>query len=105
VALFLNGGLFSLTATLLEAVPAIYRTVVTRFKRNFSRTAALGANCRIHLALPTLALVSVTAKTAALFAGGAAYRTTDRFVLESFFGIEFLLAGGKHEIGTTISTF
>lgn len=95
----------ALAAALLEAFPAINRTVVSRLKRHFGCTAALGTNCRIHLALPALALDSVTTKTAALFASGAAYGATDGFVLESFFGIEFLLTGGKHEIGTAISTF
>jgi len=95
----------ALAAALLEAFPAINRTVVSRLKRHFGCTAALGTNCRIHLALPALALVSVTTRTAALFASGTAYGATDGFVLESFFGIEFLLTGGKHEIGTAVSTF
>ena len=54
-------------ASLLEAVPAINRTVATRGKRDLSVAAAFGANGRIHLTLAALAISA--AKVAALFTG------------------------------------
>jgi hypothetical protein len=65
-------------------------------------TAALGANCRVHLTLATL--VSST-KVAALFTGRTASRATAGLVLEAFFSVEFLFTGGEFEIDAAISTF
>jgi heme/copper-type cytochrome/quinol oxidase subunit 3 len=89
---------------LLEAIAAINRTVATRGERNFSGATALGANSRVHLALAALSLTSA-AKVAALLARGTASRATAWLVLEAFFGIKFLFAGGEIEVYAAISTF
>jgi len=77
-----------------EALAAIDGTITLGDERNGSGFATLGADGLVLLTGSggTGGLTGV----AALFAAGG-------LVLEAFFSVEFLLAGGEHELGATVA--
>ena len=77
-----------------EALAAIDGTITLGNKGNSGGFAALCANGLILLAGG--GGTSVLAGATALLAAGG-------FVLETFFSVEFLLAGGEHELGATVA--
>jgi hypothetical protein len=87
-----------------EAIPAVYRFIAARLKRDFSLFTALSTGSRIHLARASIA--KVTAATAAAKAlgpsGGTASRTTLGLIGEAFSGKKFLLFSSKGERFSTI---
>jgi hypothetical protein len=84
-----------LVAMFREALAAIDGTVALGNEGDGRGFAAFGANGLVLLAGRGGA--GVLAIGAALFAAGG-------FVLEAFFGVEFLFAGGEHEFGATVAT-
>jgi len=78
-----------------EALAAIDGTVVLGSKGNLGCCATVGAYRLVHF---TRGPGSGTAGLALLTASFA----TGGLVLETFFGVEFLLACGKHELSTTV---
>ena len=82
-----------LCSSLGEAVTAVHRAVVLRFKRNFRFFATTCTDDLVHLAL------------LATFAAAAALVTTitaaSRFVLEALLSVEFLFTSGEDEFLAT----
>ena len=75
------------------ALAAVHRTVVFGLKGHLGGCAALSADCIVH-----------HAGTATLgFLSDAALTATRRLILETFFGIEFLLTGGEHKFLTAVT--
>lgn len=80
---------------LSKALAAINRAVFSWLERNLCLFAAVCASCSEHLAVRLGCILTVvTASLASL-----------RLVLESLFGIKFLLTCGKDEILTAILAF
>lgn len=78
-----------------KALAAVYGSVVVGLERNLCLFAAVCANCSEHLAVRLGCILTVvTASLASL-----------RLILESLFGIKFLLTCGKDEILTAILAF
>ena len=78
--------------TSVEAIAAVYRTIVGGLEGNHGFLATFSAGCGEHFALRTLGL-DAHALFASLTAGGA----TTRFVGEALLSVEFLLGSGKYE--------
>ena len=71
------------------ALAAIDRTIFSGLEGNLGRLAAVCAHSIVHHArCPAVPLGLV---------GGAAFTAASRFILKSFFRIEFLLANGEHK--------
>lgn len=79
--------------SLIEAVTAVYRTVIFRLERNFRLFAAVCTNHLIHLTL----LATLTAAAAFVTAVTAA----GRLVLKALLCIEFLFTSGEDELFAT----
>ena len=93
-------GLLSETSvpSLIEAIPAIDRTVILWLERHFGLFAAVSADNLVHLAL----LTALTTGAAALFtAVAAAYR----LILEPFLRIERLLTSTENEFLAAILAY
>jgi hypothetical protein len=71
-----------------EAFAAIYRSVVAGLERNLSFLAAVSANGGEHFSLFLVYVLSLV----------TAYLASLGLVLEALFCVEFLFAGGEHEI-------
>jgi hypothetical protein len=82
----------------LETIPTINRFFTTGLERNHRLHAAAETYSRIHLAFTTSAGITL------LFFGVSAARTTSRFVLKSFGGVELLLACGEGKGLTAVLT-
>ena len=75
------------------AFAAVYRTIVLGLEGHLGRRAALCADCIVH-----------HARTATLsFLRDAALTATGRLILETLFGIKFLLTGGEHKFLTAVT--
>jgi hypothetical protein len=74
------------------AIAAVDRPSVSWLERHLGVLAASSANRREHLPLTTFLYAQP------LLLGSAASRTALGVIGETFFGIEFLLGGGKREI-------
>lgn len=79
----------------LEAITAIYRTLVLRLERYLSLLAALSADYIEHLALLVSAFTAATAFVAAI---AAAYR----LVFKALFRVKFLFSGAEGKVLTTV---
>jgi len=87
-------------AMILVASTAVYGPVVSGLKGNLCGCSAVGANGIIHLpGLPSAAVAHSS------LAGVSAGFATGRFILETFFRVEFLLAGGENELVPTLFTY
>lgn len=82
-------------AVLLEAIPAIDRTIAARLERHLSRLATTGASHLIHGALAAAASARLPARPAALGAASG-------FIAETFLGKKLLLALCENELLATI---
>ena len=78
--------------TCVEAVAAVYRTIVRGFEGYHGLFAAFCAGCGEHFALRTLGL-----DAHALFASLTAGRATTGLVGEAFLSIKFLLGSSEYE--------
>ena len=83
----------------LEAIAAIYWTVVLRLEWNLSLLTALSTSYSEHLALLTLA--TLTGTTALI----AAIAATNWLVLKALLCVELLLTCAKDELLTAILTY
>jgi hypothetical protein len=83
-----------LVAVFCEALAAIDGTITFGNEGYGSGFAAFGANGLVLLA--GRGGTGVLAVYTALLAAGG-------FVLEAFFGVEFLFTGGEHELGATVA--
>ena len=70
-----------------EAFAAVNRSVVTWLEGNFSFASAVSACCCEHFSLFTVSILSLV----------AAFLASLRFILETFFSIEFLLTCCEYE--------
>jgi hypothetical protein len=85
------------------AVPAVYRFIAARLKRNFSLLAAASAGGRIHLARASVAKAAVITKTLGP-SGRTARRTALGLIGEAFGSKKLLLFTGKGERFSAIGT-
>jgi hypothetical protein len=86
-----------------EAIPAIYRFIAARLKRDFGLFTALSASSRIHLARASIAEVTAAAAAKTLGpSGGTARRTTLGLIGEAFGGKKLLLFSSEGERFSTI---
>ena len=75
------------------ALAAVHWTIVLGLEGHLGRRAALCADCIVH-----------HAGTATLsFLRDAALTATGRLILETLFGVEFLLTGGEHKLFTAVT--
>jgi hypothetical protein len=88
-----------------KAIPAVYRLIVVRLKRDFRLFAALGAGSGIHLARASIAIASTAfiPETLCSFCR-TARRATPGFIGEAFGSEELLLFNSKGESFSAIGT-
>lgn len=99
IFLLLHSRLISAVPSSLEAVAAVYRTIILRLKWNLGLLATLSAYYGEHLALfPVSTLTIATLLIAAITAA-------NRLVLKAFFCIKFLLACAEDEFLTAVLTY
>ena len=80
-----------------ETIAAIHGTISAGLERNLSLTSAAVADDSEHLAGSTaVAVLSLAGVTAGLAPAG--------FVLETLFGVEFLLTGGEYKFLTAVTS-
>jgi hypothetical protein len=91
-----RGGKDHSRLSLVETLAAIDRTIIPGLERNLAGSAAVCADCIVHLTLTTaVAGVLLACVTACLAALG--------FVLETAFRIKFLFTGSENEFLTAVS--
>ena len=83
----------------LEAVAAIYRTVILRLKWNLGLLATLSAYYGEHLALFLLSTFTIATSLI------AAITAANRLVLKALFCVKFLLACAEDEFLTAVLTY
>jgi hypothetical protein len=87
----------------LEAIAAVHRLVAARLERHLGNAAALAARGLVHFTALTAAHAGSAARAVAhLLTRLTAIGTTVRFVLETFAGVELLLAGRERELASTV---
>jgi hypothetical protein len=88
----------------LEAIAAVHRLIAARLERHLGNAAALAARGLVHFTALTAAAAHTgsAACIAHLLARLTAIGTTVRFVLETFAGVELLLAGRERELASTV---
>jgi hypothetical protein len=96
--------LYPVLSGLGVAVPAVYRFIAARLKRDFGLFAALGAGGGIHLAGTSIAEAAAIIPIALGSPGRATSRTTLGFIGEAFGSEELLLFSCKGEGFAAIGT-
>ncbi|HLI96296.1 MAG TPA: hypothetical protein VKT72_09425 [Candidatus Baltobacteraceae bacterium] len=87
----------------MEAIAAIDRLVTARLERYLGNAAALAARGLEHFTALAAAHSAAAARAVAhLLARLAAIGATVRLVLETFAGVELLLAGRERELTSTV---
>ncbi len=86
------------------AIPAVYRFIAARLKRDFGLLAASAAGCRIHLARASIAVAAAIIPKTLGSSGRTASRTTLGLIGEAFGSEELLLFSRKGERFSAIGT-